>query len=122
MHPAFKVLLAGAVIAILVVVFRSQSQSAEHAGWKTYGTAEEKGFTVEALEAARDEAKDSSAEPWIAYKLVLKLYEAGGRSNLSRAQGVARETMDRFPGHPTLPWLQRLLHAAESFATVPDKA
>jgi hypothetical protein len=122
MHPVLKGLIAAAAIAILVVVFRAQSASTEYAGWENYGSAEVSGFSVEALESAKEQARETPAEPWIAFQLAFRLYETGGKSNLDRARQVASDSISRYPDHPANPWLQQLVHAAESFAAVPDKA
>jgi hypothetical protein len=121
MHPALKALIAVTVIAIIIVVYRSQSQADEQSGWAQYGAAEAKGMSVEALESARDQAKGTSAEPWIAYELAMKLCTTGGHSNLDRSKQIAQETLSNYPDHPVAEWLKKLVAVADSFAGVPDK-
>lgn len=122
MHPAIKLLVAGAVIAIVIVIFQSQRQEDEQSGWIQYGTAEAQSLDVAALEAARDQTHGTSAEPWVAYQLALKLWEAGGRTNLDRSRQIAQEALDRFPDHPAAARFRRLVEVVESYAGVPDKA
>jgi hypothetical protein len=120
-HPVFKVLLVAAALAIVVVVVRHQGQADEQSGWAQYGTAEAQGLTVEALEAAREQTRDTSAEPWIAYQLAIKLYAAGGRTNFDRSKQIAQEALGKYPDHPSASHLRRLIEVVDSYSTVPDK-
>jgi len=122
MHPLFKILLVAAVLAIVVVVFQSQRQDENQSGWAQYGAAVTQGLTLEALESARDQTRGTSAEPWVAYQLAVKLYESGSRANLDRSKQLTQDTLGQFPAHPSVPWLRRLLAVTDSYAGVPDKA
>ncbi|MEO8453102.1 MAG: hypothetical protein ABI647_25150 [Gemmatimonadota bacterium] len=121
-HPLFKALIVAAVIAIAIVVFRSQSQADEQSGWAQYGAAEAQGLTVESLESARDQTRGTTAEPWIAYQLAVKLYESGGPGNFDRSKQVAQEALSAFPEHPIAERLRHLIAVVGSYAGMPDKA
>ncbi len=122
MHPLFKVLIVAAVLAIIAVIYQSQQQADDQSGWSQYGVAEAQGFTVEALEAAQDQTHGTSAEPWIAYQLAVKLYESGGRANLDRSLQLAKETLRMFPDHPIAERLRNLIQMTDSYAGVADAA
>ena len=121
MPAIVKALIVITVVAIGFVIYSTQSQEADMAGWASYGTAEAQGYTLDSLEAARDQARDTPAEPWIAFQLASKLYESGGKTDLDRARQVAQDAITRFPDHPAAPWLRKLVAASESLAGVPDK-
>ena len=115
MHPMLKVLLAVTVLAIAVVVIQSQRRNAEQDAWGYYAAARAQGLSVEALDAARDQVRGTSAGPWVDYRLALKLYDAGGAENFERALQVARDAIDRHPDHVTSELLRDLVEALTSF-------
>jgi hypothetical protein len=107
--------IGAALLAVVVLVIREQRESSKAAGWEALATAERAGETPEALQTALQTAKDTPAEPWIAFALAESLYEQGGRDNLDRARSIARETLSRYADHPAAPSLERVAAAADSF-------
>lgn len=107
-------LIGAAVVAILVLVFREQRQAADAAGWEAYGQAERAGDTIEALRDAAQSAKDTSAEPWLAVRLSLALYEEGGESNLDQARSIAQQALERHADHAAAAHLSKLVAAIDS--------
>jgi len=110
-----RALLAFAVIGVLFVVIQHQMQASENAAWASLATARASGFTIDALEDARDEVRGSGAEPWCSYYLATELYSSG--DDLDRAEQVARETLDQYGDHATAPMFQDLLDALASYRT-----
>lgn len=110
-------LLGAAVVAVLVLVFREQQQAADAAGWEAYGQAERAGDTIESLRDAAQTAKDTSAEPWLAMRLSLALYEEGGASNLDQARTIAQQALERHADHAVAAHLSKLVAAIDSLRT-----
>lgn len=108
-----RALLALAVAGILIVVVRHQLQAGENAAWANLAKARSAGFTVDALENARDQVRGSDAEPWCAFYLATELYSSD--TDLDRAEQVAQETLERFGDHATAPMFQDLLDALASY-------
>jgi len=98
-----------AVIALVVIAMKTQSEAAVDEAWAAYGDAQREGFTIEALERAYDETSGSAAEPWVAFRLALTLWENGNPDDLARAEQVADEASARFPDHPAHGALAELL-------------
>ena len=100
-----------AVIALVVIAMKSQGDEAAAEAWSAYGAAQREGFTIESLERAYSETSGTAAEPWVAFRLALALWEEGGDGNLARAEQVASEAASRFTGHPAHASLATLLDA-----------
>lgn len=100
-----------AVIAVVVITMKSQGEEAAAEAWSAYGRAHRDGFTIESLERAYAETSGSAAEPWVAFRLALALWEDGTPESLARAEQVASEATSRFGGHPAHASLTTLLDA-----------
>lgn len=114
-----KYVVAVAVVAILVVVVRHYQHQADQEAWAVVGSEGVLQGDIEALEAAREQAKGSSASTLLSLMLAQQLYENGGQDNFQRAAQVAREALDQDGSHALAPHLQRVLEAVESFEVAP---
>lgn len=112
-NMAAKALIALAVVGILFVVVREQMESSRNDAWAALAKARADGFSIEALESARDEVRGTEVEPWCGFYLASELYSAG--EDLARARQVAQETLDQHGDHATAPMLQDLLAALTSY-------
>jgi predicted Zn-dependent protease len=113
---AFQIIIGLAIVAVVGLVIHQQRKSSDDAGWTALAVAAGKGGDIEALREAALDAKDTSAEPWVAVQLSTALYDAGGAANVDQARVVARQALERFPGHPAASLLSSLLAALDSLA------
>jgi hypothetical protein len=116
---ALRYVIGAALIAVIVLFVRERREASRAAGWDALATAERANETPEALEIALQSAKDTPAEPWIAFALAERLYEQGGRENFDRAKSIALSTLERYADHPAAPCLRRVADAADSFLKLP---
>jgi len=115
MSPLIRGTLLAACIAIVgVVVYHQFFKTSADQSWETLGVAL-KSDTVQAFEAAKDQATGGPAAPWIDYELAMRLYDLGGRENLERSKQVAQAAVDEHPEHVTAPWLRQLIAAIQSY-------
>ena len=80
------------VVGITVVLVRQSRSSIAKAGWNRFADARSQGMSVASLDAARDQAKGSPAEPWINFELALILYEHGTPSDFERALQIIADS------------------------------
>jgi len=113
---AFQIIIGAALIAVLGLVVYQQRQATDDAGWTALAVAASKGGGIEALREAAQEAKDTSAEPWVAVQLATALYDEGAAASLDEARVIARQALDRFPTHPAASFLSSLLAALDSLS------
>lgn len=109
-----KIIIIVALAAVAIVVVQQQRAAAREAGWEALAAAANAGGTVEALESAAQAAKDTAAEPWVAFLLARKLYDDGGAPQLERARLVAQQALDRYPEHAAAAHLARIIAAVDS--------
>jgi|SRR5678815_3257809 hypothetical protein len=118
MSPLIRAILLATGIAIIgVVVYQQFFQTSDDQSWETLGVAT-KADSIQALEAARDQAAGGPAKPWIDYELAMRLYDLGGKENFERSRQVAQAALDAHPTHATAPWLKQLIAAIGTY----DKA
>ena len=110
-----------AVAAIGVVVVMSMAERKEEAAWAIWAddlvTADE----IESLENARDRAESTSAEPWISYRLAIRLQDEGGDANFDRARQIAAQYLERFPDHVVAPLFEDLIRVLDTYDSAPVK-
>lgn len=116
---ALRYVIGAALLAVVVLFVREHRESTRAAGWDALASAERAGDTPEALETALKSAKDTPAEPWIAFALAERLYSQGGRENFDRARSIALSTLEHYADHPAAPSLRRVADAADSFLKLP---
>jgi cytochrome c-type biogenesis protein CcmH/NrfG len=112
---ALRFVIGAAIIAVVVLLVQAHRDAANAAGWDALTTADRASDTPEALQSALEAARDTPAEPWIAFQLAERLYAQGGRENMDRAKSVAQSALDRFADHPVAPSLKRVIESADSF-------
>jgi hypothetical protein len=112
---ALRYILGAAVLAVIVLGIQAWRESAKAAGWDALAEADRKNDTPDALAEALRLAKDTPAEPWVAFTLASRLYEQGGHDNMDRAHTVAQQALDRYPEHPAAPSLKRVVETTDSF-------
>lgn len=118
MSPMIRAILLGACAAIVgVVVYQQFFRTGDDQSWEALSVAA-RSQSVQALEAARDQAGGGPAAPWIEYQLAMRLYDIGGRENFERSRQVAQASLDAHPTHATAPWLRKLVAAIGSFEQV----
>src|SRR5262245_13012144 len=115
MSPMIRGILVAACIAIVgVVVYEQFFRTSADQSWESLGVAM-KADSIQALEAAKDQASGGPAAPWIDYELAMRLYDLGGRENFERSKQVAQAAVADHPEHVTAGWLRQLIAAIETY-------
>lgn len=115
MSPLIRTILLAACAAIIgVVVYHQFFKTSADQSWESLGVAA-RSQSVQALEAARDQASSGPAKPWIEFQLAMRLYDLGGRENFERSRQVAQASLDAHPSHATAPWCRQLIAAIGSY-------
>ncbi len=114
-----KVAIAAAAVAIVFVVARNLKAQADEEAWAVVGSEAVLQGDIEAMEAAREQVKGSSAATLLSLMLSQRLYELGGTQNFERARQVAGEALDSDPDHRLASNLRRVLEAVDSFEVAP---
>jgi hypothetical protein len=115
MSPLIRgILLATCVAIVGVVVYHQFFKTSADQSWESLGVAL-KADSIQALEAAKDQAAGGPAAPWIDYELAMRLYDLGGRENFERSRQVAQAAIDDHPAHVTAPWLRQLIAALDTY-------
>ena len=119
MSPLVRVVLIATGAAVVgVVLYQQFVATGDDQSWEVLaGVAHSE--SVEQLEAARDQASNGPAGPWIEYQLAMRLYDLGGSENLERSRQVAQSALDKHPEHVTSPWLRQLIDAIGTYKQVP---